>query len=236
VKEPKLMGPQHSLFFRVIAFFSRLQVGYVLRSRGYPRFIVIMFVFVAGAIALGTITIIAYLTELPLLFPPLGPSAFILFYTPMSIGASPRSVILSHTLAVAAGLSSLWLFTLVLSGANLYDPAAMNWYRVIVIAFSMGVICLLMILLKCVHPPAAASALIAAMGYLQHIEQILGLIVAVILLVLEGILFIKLIGGLPYPLWRADPQVARNYGELAGIPASGINFWQQLAIKSYQRR
>jgi CBS-domain-containing membrane protein len=195
-----------------------------------------MFVFAAGAIALGTITIIAYLTDLPLLFPPLGPSAFILFYTPMSIGASPRSVILSHTLAVAAGLSSLWLFTLFLSGANLYDPAIMNWYRVTVIAFSMGVICLLMILFKCVHPPAAASALIAAMGYLQNIEQILGLIVAVILLVLEGILFVKLIGGLPYPLWRADPQVARNYGELAGIPASGINFWQQLAMKSYQRR
>jgi CBS-domain-containing membrane protein len=230
------MGPQHSFLFRVIAFFSRLQLGYMLRSKGYPRFLVMIFVFAAGVIALGSITIIAYLTELPLLFPPLGPSAFILFYTPMSISASPRSVILSHTLALAAGLSSLWFFTLILSHANIYDPTVMDWYRVIVIALSMGLICLMMIIVKCVHPPAAASALIAAMGYLQSVEQIMGFIVAVILLVLEGIFFIKILGGLPYPLWRADPQVARNYGELAGIPATGINFWQQLAIKSYQRR
>jgi CBS-domain-containing membrane protein len=236
VQERKLMGPQHSFLFRVIAFFSRLQLGYMLRSKGYPRFLVMIFVFAAGVIALGSITIIAYLTELPLLFPPLGPSAFILFYTPMSISASPRSVILSHTLALAAGLSSLWFFTLILSHANIYDPTVMDWYRVIVIALSMGLICLMMIIVKCVHPPAAASALIAAMGYLQSVEQIMGFIVAVILLVLEGIFFIKILGGLPYPLWRADPQVARNYGELAGIPATGINFWQQLAIKSYQRR
>ena len=236
MSERRLMGAQHSFLFRLIAFFSRLRLGYILRSRGYPRFLVMIFVFAAGAIALGTITIIAYLTALPLLFPPLGPSAFILFYTPMSISASPRSVILSHSLALAAGLSSLWLFKLILPHANLYDPTVMNWYRVIVIAMSMGAICLMMIVAKCVHPPAAASALIAAMGYLQNVEQIVGFIAAVILLVLEGVIFIKLLGGLPYPFWRADPQVARNYGELAGIPATGINFWQQLAMKSYQRR
>ena len=112
----------------------------------------------------------------------------------------------------------------------------MNGYRVIVIAFSMGLICLTMIILNCVHPPAAASALIAAMGYLQNVEQTLGLIIAVILLVLEGVFFIKILGGLPYPLWRGDPQVAQNYGELAGIPETGINFWQDLAMRSYQRR
>ena len=236
MKERIPLGPQHSFLFRVIAIFSRLQPGYLLRSRGYPKFLVMIFVFAAGATALGTITIIAYLTDLPLLFPPLGPSAFILFYTPMSISASPRSVILSHTLALAAGLASLWLFKLFLPHANLTDPTVMDWYRVAVIALSMGVICLMMIAVKCVHPPAAASALIAAMGYLQNTEQILGFIVAVILLVLEGVFFIKVIAGLPYPLWRADPQVARNYGELAGIPATGINFWQQLAMKSYQQR
>lgn len=111
-----------------------------------------------------------------------------------------------------------------------------NWYRVTVIALSMGVIGLIMIIVKCVHPPAAASALIATMGYLQNIEQTSGFIVAVILFVLEGVFFIKILGGLPYPLWRADPKIARNYGEMAGIPAIGNNFWQQLAMKSYQRR
>jgi hypothetical protein len=36
---------------------AQLQLGYMLRSRGYPCFLVMIFVFAAGVIALGTITI-----------------------------------------------------------------------------------------------------------------------------------------------------------------------------------
>lgn len=112
----------------------------------------------------------------------------------------------------------------------------MNWYRVMAIALSMGLTGIIMISARCAHPPAAASALIAAMGYLESIEQILGIIGAVILLVLEAIFFNRIIGGLPYPIWRADPHAARSYGELAGIPQTGTTFWQQLAAKTFQRR
>ena len=74
------------------------------------------------------------------------------------------------------------------------------------------------------------------MGYLATVEQILGIIAAAMLLVFEAIFFNRVIGGLPYPLWRADPKVARNYGELAGIPASETTFWRQLAAKTFERR
>ena len=57
-----------------------------------------------------------------------------------------------------------------------------------------------------------------------------------VLLVLEAILFNRIIGGLPYPLWRADPKVARNFGAMAGIPDSETTFWRQLAAKTLQRR
>ncbi len=236
MKGNRPLGPQHSLLFRVTAFFSRLQLEYLLRNMGNSRFLVVLFVFIAGATALGIITIAAYLTELPLLFPPLGPSAFILFHTPMSMTASPRNVILSHTMAVAAGLLSLWLIGMIYQGANLSDPTMMNWYRVMAIALSMGLIGFMMVAVRCVHPPAAASALIAAMGYLANAEQVLGLIGAVILLVLEAIFFNRIIGGLPYPIWRGDPNVARNYGELAGISETGTTFWKQLATKIFQGR
>jgi CBS-domain-containing membrane protein len=220
----------------VIGFFSRLRLEYLLRSMGNGRFLVVIFLFVAGATALGIITIAAYLTKLPLLFPPLGPSAFILFHTPMSMTASPRNVILSHTMAVATGLLSLWIVGIICPEAKLSDPNVMNWYRVIVIALSMGFIGLLMVTARCVHPPAAASALIAGMGYLANAEQVLGILGAVILLVMEAIFFNRVIGGLPYPLWRADPKIARNYGQLAGIPETGTTFWQQLATRTFQRR
>lgn len=229
-------GPQGSLLFRMVAFFSRLQLGYLIRSVRHPRFLVVMFVFVAGAIALGIITLAAYLIALPLLFPPLGPSAFILFHTPMSITASPRNVVLSHTMAVAVGIGSLGFAAMLWPNANLSDPSVMNWYRVAVIALSMGLIGLMMVTVRCVHPPAAASALIAAMGYLANAAQVLGLLAAVVLLVLEAFVFNRMIGGLPYPLWRADPAVSRNYGLLAGIPEVNTNFWQQLTTKIFQHR
>lgn len=235
-RRDQTMRPQDSLLYRFVAFFSRLQLGYLFRSRGYSRLYLVLFVFLMGATALGTITITAYLTDLPLLFPPLGPSAFILFYTPLAVIASPRNVILSHTMAVTAGLSSLWLVGLAFPGMHPFEPSGLNWGRVAAIACSMGVIGVLMIATDSVHPPAAATALIAAMGYLQRPVQVIGLVAAVVLLSVEAFLFNRVIGGLPYPFWRADPTVSQNYGSLAGIPDKGTTAWHQLAMRLFQRR
>ena len=236
MKENVPFGPQNTFLFRLIALFSRLQLSYLLRSMGNPRVLMLLFVFAAGATAIGIITAVAYVTRLPLIFPPLAPSAFILFHTPMSVTASPRNVILSHTMAVVAGLLSLQIVAMIWPEANLSEASVMNWFRVLAIAISMGLIGIIMVGLRCVHPPAAASALLAAMGYLATVEQVLGIIAAVILLVLEAIFFNRILGGLPYPLWQAKPKVARNYGELAGIPATETTFWRQLAAKTFERR
>ena len=228
--------PQQSILFRLVAFLSRRQLWYLIQKEGKSRLLIPIFVFVSGATALAIISILAYITELPLLFPQLGPSAFILFYTPMSDTASPRNVILSHVISVLAGLVFLRLFAVLFPASTLLDPAVMNSQRIMVIALSMGVSCIAMVLLKCVHPPAAASALIAAMGYLVYIEQVIGIIVAVILIVAAAIIFNRIIGGLPYPLWRADARVARNFGEMAGITEGETTFWRQLATRTFQRR
>lgn len=228
--------PQGSILFRLVAFFSRKQLWYLIQKEGKSRLLIPIFVFVAGATALAIISILAYITELPLLFPQLGPSAFILFYTPMSDTASPRNVILSHLLSVIVGLFFLWLFATLYPASSLFDSTMMNGQRILVIALTMGVSCIAMVLLKCVHPPAAASALIAAMGYLENVEQVMGIVAAVILIVLAAIIFNRLIGGLPYPLWRADAKIARNFGQMAGITEGETTFWRQLATRTFQRR
>ena len=236
MKEPKPSVPQQTFLFRVIALLTQFQLRYLLRNMKNTKIVLVIFVFLEGATALGTITMVAYLTDLPLIFPPLGPSAFILFYTPMSMSASPRNCILSHTMAVLAGLFSLHLFAMIFPSAGLLDFEIMNWYRVTAIALAMGLISIMMIVAKSTHPPAAASALIAAMGYLENPIQLLGIISAVVLLVLEAFLFNRLLGGLPYPVWRPDPRVSRDYGVLAGIQEVKTTFWGQLEDKMFQRR
>ncbi len=228
---PRALGPQQTLLYRTVAFFSRLQLRHLLRSVGNPRTLVVLFVFLEGAAALAIITLAAYLTQLPLLFPPLGPSAFILFHTPMSPRASPRNIILSHALGLLAGIVSLGWVGFLYPGVMLGAPGVMSWPHVVAVASAMGLISIAMIVLDCAHPPAAATALLGAMGLFRNGAQMLGLLGAVILLVAEAFVLNRLAGGLPYPLWRADPEVVRRYGALAGVPETGTSYWQRLTAQ-----
>jgi CBS-domain-containing membrane protein len=222
--------------FRFIAFFARLRLWYLLRGVQNRKILRVMFVFTAGATALGTIMGMAYLTELILLFPPLGPSAFILFHTPLAETATPRNVVLSHTLALLAGLGSLALTGLIFPDSAVDATAPLTWAKVIAITLAMGLSGMAMIVLGCVHPPAAATALIAAMGFLNGMVQVGGVLIAVIILVLEAVFFNRILGGLPYPLWKFDPSVIHDHPCLAGLPRHGQTSWQKMAEKMFHRR
>ncbi len=231
-----LQGPQHGRLFRWVAFFSRLRFGYLLRSLGHRRILTGIFLFCAGVTALSTITMMAYLTDLMLLFPPLGPSAFIIFHTPLAQTASPRNVILSHSLALAAGLASLALSAMIHPQISSVTAASMNWHDITAVALAMGMISVGMVSLHCIHPPAAATALIAALGFLETTLQVAGVLIAVVILVLEAYFFNRILGGLPYPAWRHDPLRVKNYGAIAGHCDATANRWKHLAAKTFQRR
>jgi CBS domain-containing membrane protein len=236
MKKPKPPVPQQTVLFRIIALLAQFQLGYFVRNVKNMRIVLVVFVFLEGATAMGTITMIAYLTDLPLLFPQLGPSAFILFYTPMSMAASPRNCILSHTMAVVAGLFSIHLLAIIFPEAGLLNSGIIGWYRVAAISLAMGLISVMMIATQSTHPPAAASALIAAMGYLENPVQLLGIASALVLLVLEAFLFNRILGGLPYPIWRPDPKISQKYRALAGLQEAKTTFWGQLADRMFQQR
>ncbi len=228
--------PQQSRLYRLILTITRHQLSYVLQNSRHRRFLFLFFLFFAGGTALAILSVMASLTRLPLLFPQLGPSAFILFYTPMSEQASPRNVLLAHFMAVATGLLCLWLMAGLFPLEFLGAGSAFNWQREVVVACSVGLACLLMAVANCVHPPAVSSALIAALGYFETPLHLLGIGSAVVLLLLWAVFFNRLVGGLPYPLWRFDAAAARNFGELAGVPARELNFWRLAAMKGFQRR
>ncbi len=188
-----------------------------------------LFAALNATVALGTITAAAVWTRLPLLFPPLAPSAFILFSTPLAYPAAPRNVILSHTLAVLVGRGVLSLAAAVLPTAGLENPDVMNWERAMVLVVVTLVTTGLMLGLRCSHPPAAATGLIAGMGYFGEPLQVLGLICASVVLAAQAFVLNRVFGGLPYPLWRYDHRVARDYGVLAGLGGSKRGYWQQFS-------
>jgi CBS-domain-containing membrane protein len=200
-----------------------------------PVAAVTLFAVTAGATALGILTIMAYYTKLPLVFPPLAATAFLLFYHPMAQRSCPRNVIISHMVALIAGLSSLILFNGLFPDSNILNAWVMCWPRVGANAMAMGVAFAGMILLRCPHSPAAVTALIASTGYVVKTHHVIGFMAAVFLLVVEAFLLIRILGGIPYPLWKYDPKVAEDYNELADMK-EGKTFWQRYSSQTFMRR
>ncbi|MEW7979513.1 MAG: HPP family protein, partial [Candidatus Sedimenticola endophacoides] len=157
-------APQGSLLYRLVAFVSRLQLGYLLKDSRHSRRAVRIFVFIEGLSALAIIATAAFLAKLPLLFPPLGPSAFILFRTPLARAAAPRAVLYANLLGMLVGIAMLHLFALLFPEAESHRGEALNWPRICALSLAMGLTSLGMIVFDCAHPPAAATALIAVDG------------------------------------------------------------------------
>jgi CBS-domain-containing membrane protein len=230
--DSKLPGPQKTLLFIIVSFLSRLQLRYLLPRLKHPERVVRLFVFIEGSMAMAVISAIALLTHFPLLFPPLGPSAFILFRMPMSAAAAPRTVLLSHSLGLASGFAAL-LFGSIFFSHGASDTGTMTVSSMVVLSMAMGLSSLAMIWLECNHPPATATALIVGMGSITTFSQAIGFIIAVILLISLAILFNRILGGLPYSHWRHDPEVASRYGTLAGITNLRQGYWEQLASRMF---
>lgn len=74
--------------------------------------------------------------------------------------------------------------------------------RVGAAALSLGLTAGLMVWAKVPHPPAGATTLIVSLGILREPDQLAVLMLAVGLLVVQGIVINRL-AGIRYPLWRA---------------------------------
>jgi len=158
-----------------------------------------IFSFINGCISIGIMSALAVITHTPFIFPSLGPTAFLFFYTPTAPSASPRNTLVGHTIGVLAGY-----FSLVVTGLTMAGPAlstGVTWPRVIAAALSLGLTSGVMVLLKSPHPPAGATTLIISLGILTKPWQLLVLMGAVVLLTIQAFVINRL-AGIPYPLWN----------------------------------
>ncbi len=169
-----------------------------LTERHNSTLVLGLFACVNGLIAIGAMALVAFVTGQPFVFPSLGPTAFLLFYTPLAPASSPRNSFCGHAIGAAAGYLALVVFGLTDAAPAL--ATSVTGARVGAAALSLGLTSGVMVWARVPHPPAGATTLIVSLGILRRPEQLVVLMLAVALLVVQG-LVINRLAGIPYPLW-----------------------------------
>ena len=161
-----------------------------------------IFAFVNGLVSIGLMSVVALVTKQPFIFPSLGPTAFLLFYTPTQPTASPRNTFCGHLIGATAGYLSLAVFGLLDAGPALV--VGVSWARVGAAALSLALTSGGMVWLRVPHPPAGATTLIVSLGLLTTLPEIAVLMLGVVLLLVQGFTINRL-AGIDYPVWSPRP-------------------------------
>lgn len=161
-----------------------------------------LFAGINGLIAIAIMSAVAWITDQPFIFPSLGPTAFLLFFTPTNPAASPRNTVVGHAVGAAAGYLALVVFGLTDAPPALATEVTGG--RIGAAALSLALTSAVMVWLRAPHPPAGATTLIVSLGILREVDQLAILMLAVVLLTAQGFA-INRIAGIAYPVWREPP-------------------------------
>ena len=172
----------------------------VLLSRYDETKVVSIIAAINGAISICALGIIAWLTSLPLIFPALGPSSFILFSAPLSRAATPRNVITGHITCLVIGFS-VWNLLSLLAGHDI-SPQIHSWWLYASASVALGLSCLILVRINCPHPPACASSLVVALGMVTNPAELLIMAAAIVWLAMQAV-FLNRFAGINVPLWNA---------------------------------
>jgi CBS-domain-containing membrane protein len=173
-----------------------------LTRRHSSRAVLGLFAFVNGVISIAVMSMAAIVTGAPFVFPSLGPTAFLLFYTPLAPSACPRNSICGHAIGAAAGYLALVVFGLTDHGPALVEGVSLATMGAA--ALSLGLTSGVMVWCGVPHPPACATTLIVSLGIIREPWQLLVLMLAVALLVLQGYV-INHLAGVDAPRWSPHP-------------------------------
>jgi CBS-domain-containing membrane protein len=158
--------------------------------------------FINGFISIGILCALAMVFQTPFIFPSLGATAFLVFFTPTTPPASQRNALCGHAIGIACGYAALWVTGLQHAGPAIVTE--LGWARILATALSLAVTGALMIRLNVPHPPAAATTLIVSLGVVSRPAYLVVLEVAVGLLVGQAIIINRLTG-VRYPFWASVP-------------------------------
>ncbi|QFU82230.1 HPP family protein [Natronorubrum aibiense] len=145
---------------------------------------------------LSTTAVLAWLSGLALLFPSLGPSAFVLALFQDGDATAPRRVIGGHVIGVVAGLLVYHLLASGLSMTTAADPASLEGLRLAASGvFATTLTAGGMLATDTRHPPACATTLIVSLGLLSTLLEGVLIVAAVVVLVAAHRAVLLAVGG-----------------------------------------
>lgn len=184
-------------FEHVELLLKKLRLPLLLRHLR-PKLVWSGYVFVSGFLTIGILALLGEITGSPFVFPSLGPSAYLLFFSPLQKTSSPRNAILGHAIGLLCGYGAFWITGMHAFGQP--PEQGLYWARVLAAALALAATGALMVAFSVSHPPAGATTLIVALGILAKPWYLVVIEIAVVLLVLLAWLLNHLVG-LDYPLW-----------------------------------
>lgn len=186
----------------VYEFVERLRLNWLLSHRP-PRAVWASYVFLNSFVTIALLALLAVLTHNPFVFPSLGPTAYLFFFSPLAEASAPRNAIYGHAIGLACGF-----FAYYVTGMHAFPQGAVGhvyWPRILASALALSLTGAFMVLLRVNHPPAGATTMIVSLGILAKPEYLPIIEVAVVLLVIQAWIINRL-AGLPYPNWKAKPR------------------------------
>lgn len=161
-----------------------------------------LYVLLATAVTTALLGALAYSLHEPFVFPSVGPTIFIVFFSPLGRQAAPRNVIGGQVIGIACGYLALIMFGLTESTPDIFDLTAPRIGSAVV---ALSLTLALMVWLDLPHAPAGATTLIVALGLVHTLPHLAILLLAVILVVICAFGINRLFG-IPVPVWSPRPQ------------------------------
>src|SRR5579872_2290469 len=120
---------------RFLSLLRRLRLDWLLHHFP-PRLVRSLYVFVNGFITIGLLALLALVSRNPSVFPSLGPTAYLLFSSPLAKTSSPRSTIFGHAIGLICGYAAF-----VVKGAGALPfgvHEGIFWPRILAAALSLS--------------------------------------------------------------------------------------------------
>lgn len=198
--------PSHQRAEHVFQLINRLRLNWLLAHLP-PKFVWAVYVFLNSFVTIALLTLLALLTRSPFVFPSLGPTAYLFFFTPLAESSSPRNAVFGHAIGLLCGFAAYKV-----TGMHPFPEGfggEVYWPRILASALALSLTGSIMVLLHVSHPPAGATTMIVSLGILAKPEYLLIIEVAVVLVAAQAFVINRL-AGLPYPVWQSHPPPDRG--------------------------